>query len=687
MALKGEAKNQYNKNRYEEIRKFKKLEDSLVEKDAQSGGHRYKSETLSYSDLLKIYLGQPYKEIDEEDEVEEEPEEDVRKNRKTKKVKKKKSLLPNPSKSEVMGMTCSFDEWLELRDKARKNLFWLGVSVLRHDFVSTTHQVICDQFVQKNFDDAFPEGYTIGDVHKAINRQERFDQDGNPTKEALILDPRGFYKSTISRVDCVQWMINVPDIRILLITGENTLAKVMMVAIKKYLCLSKGEKPTAFHLLFPEYVLTGRESTTGTPFTVPCRKHNQTEPTFWVRPVGGNLSGWHCDVKKGDDVITDKNCNKEKVRDELNKKYGGTNSILDEWGFADSIGTRYFGQPVPDWYGLKLRKSEESSDSAIKVFVRKCWEVKPEYLEVPLMELTEEMVILNFPEKATFRSLRSKLLENEKQFRCQQLNEPAGSMDDDNFKVSFDADVLQRHLRHKESVPQVGDIFICWDWALTANKRSDYSAGVVGRVYRREDGRTGLVILEVVCDKWTSSELALQIIGLNKKWNPKKTLIENSTGSEWLKNELQRLAPVFGVTLDIFWRQPSLEKHAKRNRIKGLETLLKEDLLWFVIGSKTDQTFEQLTRYTGEEKTKGRKDDIPDAMSYFHLTFFPVNSMNQKDAEQAKAYAEEEKKKSQIKAQYDRIFGKPTAASLFVPPSDESSDSPGWRPVWPIRQQ
>jgi phage terminase large subunit-like protein len=669
MALTGEAKTKYNKEYREKQKKVSELLDSLVEKDKLSGGKRYLSEALSYADLGKIYYGQPYKDVDEEDE-------DPR--------RKKKVTLPNPSSSDILGMPRSFEEWLQLRDQARKDLFWLGKEVLKKDLVSTTHQIVCDQFVQKNFDGVFKEGYTLGDVHKAIDNQVRFDADGEATKEMLLLDPRGFFKSTIDGIDCIQWMLNVPDIRILILTGEYKLAVAFMKEIKGYLYIAKGEDPKDIHLLFPEYVLRGVTGTSKEPFVISCRKHNQKEPTLWVNSIDSNLSGWHCDVKKGDDVITDENCNTKDAREALKKKFDGTNNLLDGWGFSDNLGTRYFGDPDPDWYGSRLKSVAEGNP--LKYFCRACWTVRPEFSEVPLKELTQDMVVLHFPEKSkdAFKDLRKKLLEDESQFRCQQLNEPAGSDKDNPFKVQFGEDILRRHLYQKEAAPQIGDIYICWDWALTANKRSDYSAGVVGRVYKRADGRHGLVILEVACDKWTSSELALQIISLNKKWNPKKTLIENSPGAEWLKSELHRLAPVFGVTLDIFWKPPSLQENAKRNRVKGLETLLKEDLLWFVIGHWIDQTFKQLQDYTGEKKNKGRKDDIPDAMSYFHVAFFPLSSMNQKDAEEAKVLIKEEKEKAQQKAQYERIFGKPQNQLIFVPPAEEPTS--GWRPRWPTRQ-
>jgi predicted phage terminase large subunit-like protein len=640
--------------------------------DKEREGKRYKSEALSYLSLAKIYLGQPYKDLDLDED------EDPR--------KKKKIAIPNPSDSEIMGLSRSFDEWLELRDRARKDLFWLGKEVFKKDFVPHVHQIVCDQFVQKNFEGYFPEGYTLGDVHNAIKKQERFDAEGNPTREAIILDPRGFYKSTIDSVDCVQWMINVPDIRILIMAADHKIGSSLMKEIKGYLHLPKGGDFTDFHLLFPEYIVRGKDGTSSTPLTLSCRGHFQRFPSLWFNSIESGLSGWHCDVKKSDDVVNDENCVDTDVRESLNTKIDGADNLLDEWGISDNIGTRYYGDPVPDWYGLRIKKASEPGNG-VKYFCRACWTIKPEFVDVPLKELTEDMVILTFPEKATFKSLRKKLLQNDIQFRCQQLNEPAGSDKDNPYKVSFDEDSLRRHLYQKEGVPQHGEIFICWDWAPTAGSKSDFSAGVVGKVYKCPDGRDGLVILEVVCDKWSQYELALQIIGLNKKWNPKRTLIERSMGAESLAIHLQNLAAKLGVSFDPYWAKPSTEHHAKRNRIKGLEILLKEDRLFFVSGHWIEQTFDQLTRYTGETKTRGRHDDIPDAMSYFPKTFFSLSSMNVKDREALSEFLEEEKKREQLKAQYNRIFGKPITGSIFNPPSKESGDSPLWKPVWPTRPQ
>src|ERR1700688_4437962 len=148
---------------------------SAIARDVKSEGKRHLSESLSYEKLYLIYTGQDYKDVEELDE------EVVEKKKEPKKYKN-----PEPFKSDILGEHRSFDEWLEIRDHARKDLFWLCEKVFKKDVIPHVHQPVCDQFVQKEFDGAFPEGYTISDVHDAIGRQVRVDEYGNPTKEALI---------------------------------------------------------------------------------------------------------------------------------------------------------------------------------------------------------------------------------------------------------------------------------------------------------------------------------------------------------------------------------------------------------------------------------------------------------------------------------------------------------------------
>lgn len=608
-------------------------------------GQRYKSEVLSYEKLLKLYFG-----IRLDDEKADEFLKD-----KTKRYRKRSPI--RPSETAIFGEKKTFEQWLDLRARARKDLFWLGKSVLKKGLIEKTHRIVCDQFVQKNFDGCFPQGYDIDQLHAAIDRQIRVDEHGEDTKEMMLLDPRGFYKSTIDGIDCVQWMLAVPDIRILILTGEYKLALAFMGEIKGYFYFPDGSEPTDFHLIFPEYVLTGVEGTSKEPIWCPARQHGQKEPSLWVNSIDASLSGWHCDIRKTDDIVTDRNCNNEDTRLSLKEKADGTDNLLDEWGFSDYIGTRYW---VDDYYGTRLKPDEDGTVLPIKYFCRQCWIVKPQYIDVPLKQLQSEMVVLTFPEKATWGSLKKKLFKNERSFRNQQLNEPTEADEDSAFKVTFTEDILRAHTYQMAAVPP-GDTFICWDWAFSHSKSSDWSVGVAGRVYQtrvrnelldREEMVYGISFMEVNFGRWKPSELAYQIVSFDKKWHPKQTLIEKSNGAELLQMEVQRNAVRYGVSLNIYWKPVVQQPDAKRNRIKGLETLLIQDRLWFVGGNWIDETYKQLTSYTGERGNRGRKDDIPDAMSFFSF-FLPSTEFN----EDKMKMEEEQFKQAVSRQQYQRLFG------------------------------
>jgi phage terminase large subunit-like protein len=638
---------EYMKQYRAERKLEQKVSAPYTEQDA--AGIRHKSEVLSYYELNLLFLG-----LKKDAPTAEDSEDDSGK----KKTYRKRNIVA-PVKHKFFGLNITFEQWLELRDRARKDLFWLGRDMLHKGLVPTTHNATCEQFVQKNFDGCFSAGYTIDNVHSAIAKQFRTDENQQSTREMMLLDARGFYKSTIDGIDCVQWMLNVPDIRILILTGEYKLAVAFMKEIKGYFFLADGADPSDFHCLFPEYILVGVDGASREPILCPARLRSQKEPSLWVNSIDANLSGWHCDIRKMDDIVTDENSNNVDTRKALKLKADGTENLVDEWGFTDYIGTRYF---VDDYYGTRMKPEESDAEvSPLKYFCRACWIVKPEYVDVPLRHLKEDMVILTFPEKATFKSLRSKLLKNERSFRNQQLNQPTATDEDSLFKISFDEDTLRAHTYSPSAAPREGDIIVCWDWAASANKQSDYSAGAAGRIYKKvvrneilgmDEIVWGICVLDVVFDKWKPSELAYQVVAFDKKWHPKQTLIERSTGAELLQMEVQRNAVKFGVTMNVYWKPVDQSPDAKRNRIKGIETLLKSGQFWMVTGAWNDMAYKQLCDYTGERKNRGRKDDIPDAMSF--LTFFlPMTGTS----EERKKIEEAQSKVAMQRANYDRIFG------------------------------
>jgi Terminase RNaseH-like domain len=536
------------------------------------------------------------------------------------------------------GKEVSFESWLNLRDRARKDLFWLGKSVLKKDLVRWHLWPCRKMFVQKNFDGVYRLGYTIGDVHAAIAKQAR-------AKEMLFLASRGSFKSTLDGVDSAQWLLNCPDIRILILAGEYKLAVAFMTEIKGYFYRPEKSPATLLHKLFPEYVLYGESGTSESPIKCPARIHSQKEPSLWVNAIVANLSGWHADIRKMDDVITDENSNNPEARGrdgKLKLKIDGTDNLVDEWGFTDIIGTPYYPD---DYYGERLKVAREEAPLVYGKFPG--WKVKKGFEGIPLKELKADMVDLLFPEKLSFASLRQKLMKNERLFRCQQLCEPAAEED----HVSFTEEVLRAHLVAK--APKEGEMYLAWDWSFSRASYSDYSAGVAGRIVQGDE-RFDLYIEEIIFGRWKPSELAFQMVQFEKKWKPKGTIVEKSNGAELLQMEIQRQARRHSAALNILWKTPSVAADAKRNRIKGVETLLANDNLWFCGGQWIDETFEQLIRYTGERRNKGRKDDIPDALAY--LQFFCPTPQNSAEILRMQ---DERTRKAEQQAIYSNIFDTP----------------------------
>lgn len=555
-----------------------------------------------------------------------------------------------------------FDQWLYARDQARKDLFWLNIAVLGNTkLTKATHQMVCDQFIQKDFDGIYRTGYSVDSVQASILRQTRVPARWNPTSKKyesveselldldnyqrlmILLYPRGFFKSTIGRADAIQWLLNCPDISMMIMTAARDLAAEFVLDIKKQFYLARGAEPKPLHLLFPEYVLRGVDGTSAEDLVCPARRRERVYPSLWADSIDSTLSGWHCDLLKFDDVVSNTNCNTDPTRKKLKDSIDNTLNLCDPWGKIDMLGTRYFPD---DYYGVRRDKSIEDPDvMGLKYFVGAAWYVKPEFMHIAkknLRDLTESMVVLTFPEHAPFKLLRSTLYNNEKSFRCQQLNEPVWG---DNFSIYFGESELKSAVKSfAEARSFRGETYIIWDTAKEAKKNSDYTVGVVMKIFQKEDGQVAVIVMEVVFGHWTQMEIAHHIATLNLKWLPVSNRIEDIGGLELLKIQIRnKCLQICGFYPNITYPTPDNEDNAKRNRIKSLEVLLKNQRLYFVQGEwleVKDGVFPQLMGYTGEKSTRTRKDDIPDAMA--HIGRYLPSSVPLTPKEQEEKAAREE---------------------------------------------
>ena len=707
-------------------------------------GNFYKSECRSCVDLLAIYEGADI--TDKESVEEEDPAE------KKKAAKKKKKNIPNPSKSKItikavvyeqemeigngvkvkvtkpiepdciddcdhvncghdhrrdkeVDYVVSFQHWLDLRAKARKDLFWLG-RLLGYGLYHMSHQYVCEQFVQKDFEGKYFPGYTLDDFHKAMRQQKRLANMGTPptgvelcdmqTREMLLLEPRSSYKSTINRIDTVQWLINCPDIRIMFITAFKDLAKEFAVSIKKeHFWLPLSAEPSAFQMLFPEYILRGIDGTSEQDMECPARNHPQPQASVWATSMESSSTGKHCDICKFDDAVDPKNSADEEMREKLRFKIDGYDDVRDPWGFTDFCGTRYF---TMDYYGTRqLPQEEDSKDVApIRYSCRGSWILNQEdQFAYDRGELTCRDIIkqrrakLVHPYKLTWAEL-DKILKKKKLrgFKNQQLNEATDEATEDVYINQFNLDVLRAHTYARTAAPDFTEMRVIqtWDIAYGERKTSDFSVGVTAGIYLTKQKQEAIVILDVVLDKWKSSELPMQMAAFYEKHKHlgiQKVYIEEALGVRFLINNISNFCKIRGLDYSskIMVVPMSTKANAKRNRIKNLEFLLGQERLWFVSGSWNDEIFKQFTEYRGGKSTAYRKDDGPDAIAIVTERMSPTALTSNPDPKVVEQEHEKRQQKEAMMAVYNRMHGgpsptaqKPTVQAPEPPPTDPRRD-------------
>lgn len=684
--------------------------DFVEEWDKKSEGARFRSEILSLTDLWNLYVGG----VPDDDSLSEESkargrkvdsEEDFEEagRKKTKKTKKRKALSVVPISTRFLPGRYNdqgylhFDQWLYARDQARKELFFLCKELgLVPDVEKHIHQVVCDQFVQPDFDGVYKKGYSLKNFTDACGRQNRVpkiwletspyeketledfghyipdpievEKAVNQARTMLLLDPRGFFKTWIDVANIVQLVINAPDARILLMSGIYSLTVEFLLMVKSKFYLPRGAQPKPFHLLFPEFVIRGVDGTSkenlrikdSCDFLGSRLEHDPAGASVGIISIGSSLSGNHCEFLKFDDVVTDNNCDTEETRGKLKEKANGAVNLMMEWSWHDIIGTRYFPD---DYYGQTYDNFKKSpSDFNLKYFKRAAWTVKPEHEELEhsnILALKEDMVDLTWPEHRSFKALRKLLAENEKKFRCQQLNQPV--WDQLGVRVQFDEpDIRRQIIRPDVAQKMVTDKFAACDRGFTDKKYSDFSVIAIGGEFKKEDGSKAFVVLEIIFDRWRDPQLSDKIAEYNAKWKVKSFYVEDGPRTDLLKRDVQenyrRRVGHYASNMD--WRMPDSQPGAKINRIRGLATLIKNEQLYFADGPWIDDLIFQFTKYTGERSSTTRKDDIPDAISLLTRYFrTPAIVLTPAEQEAKKKREEVEHAKRALEDHYRRVFG------------------------------
>jgi predicted phage terminase large subunit-like protein len=250
------------------------------------------------------------------------------------------------------------DNWIAKRQRARTDLLFLCNTVLNFpDVAPDPHGELIEK-LQK-----FRGGTDVVDEKTGVWKFYKpacscWELEG--PKKRLFLWPRGHLKTTIlTMAHTVQWVINYPDIRILVSTAIAQQAQDMLKSIKSHF-----QYNPMFRVLFPEYCPSDNHASdfgNAEEFTVPSRaRKDLKEPTVSVTAIGKVISSYHYEVIKHSDIVDKENIKTEGGRINTTDHFKWMSPLLErhagQKGWEDVEGTRY---DFSDTYGTEIVDKEE----------------------------------------------------------------------------------------------------------------------------------------------------------------------------------------------------------------------------------------------------------------------------------------------------------------------------------------
>ncbi len=212
-------------------------------------------------------------------------------------------------------------------------------------------------------------------------------------RRVLILDPRGWLKTTINaQAHSIQWVLNYPDMAIMIIQSNLDKAEMILGEIKKH--FQYNDK---FRMLFPEHcpIKTIDDYGTKGKFTSCARDRQITrrEETFLTSSIDAGTAGIHVDVMKFSDIVEPSNTGTIDQMESVTRSfYMGENLLVGPNYWIDVEGTRY---DYSECYGRIIDSQKELPQHlrSWKIHVRGCYQkdkpdgeaelFTPEELELP----------------------------------------------------------------------------------------------------------------------------------------------------------------------------------------------------------------------------------------------------------------------------------------------------------------
>lgn len=456
--------------------------------------------------------------------------------------------------------------------------------------------IFCDEYYGP-----FTKLFIKKDPTKPINKQ-------SDVKTRLLLYPRGAAKSSFDHIDTVNWILCFPNIRILYLTAEKSLAEGFLNEIRGHFYIK--EDPTWMNVFWPSFCVEEGKAGAANEFTCPvyaAKKTGRKEPTVYASSVGKSKAGWRYELIKADDAVSDTNSETTLLCEKVSNHLFLSEKLLALGGsYIDLIGTRYADE---DHYGVLLDKNVgdittttgqgwefyENKTTNTNILIGRAIQIKPEVREkleregrpVTYQEAGEEGCTLLLPHLMSFSWCMGDLTKDEKSFEGQRNQNPRNAS-----QVGFDRAMLLRATVPYSQLPREGPCSQVWDLASSQKKGRDYTVGtsviwgeepIIDESGKRTDKKqTVAYVRRIVRDRMLPHQIVQNIIKLAQEEHPFVVAIENAQGATYLRDSLEQAAVRTGdpwlieLIRGIDWFTPDQQKDAKKLRMGSLHPWISE---------------------------------------------------------------------------------------------------------------
>lgn len=486
-------------------------------------------------------------------------------------------------------------------------------------------------------------------------------------KQRLLLVPRGGFKSTMNMADTAQYIINYPEVTVLVLSGVLKLAEKFIGEIKSYFTLEEGNaefldlivpkkafRPkelgdgfSIFQMLFAEHCIPVDDGK-ATEFQTAASPSKGKEPTVFAASIEQSLTGFHVCVLKLDDVVTNENSLTPDRLKAVNKQVSINQAMLHPYGFYDKIGTWY---DTEDTYGKdvsnKKKYDADGETFPMKIYIRAAW--WPNEAARLLGKIEEEMTksdyILWFdkPDQLCYSFLLDKKKTDE-YFAIKYLNDPTQL-----HAVKFPRELLIRKTIKAALVPGTGMIVTAVDTAYSTKSWADYTVIITALIFGG-----CFYIIDMKRDRYDEYRLPAMIAATALQWKPRTICIEDTGKAEkYIKREAERemdklkvRCPLRMVTLG-----QGTSKKSKAAKAGPVLRFLGDDRLKFVnTCPNLDDLYEEVSKFGTAAATH---DDIVDALAILVNEFASYADVDAKMQAASLDYQPDPKGKSF----YDQVYG------------------------------